>query len=143
MTPSFVAVDIEGYIISELAISVLPPSTLRQLASHRPPVYVIDFADQYSLETYPFRVNGKHIIKSLLASRKISAGNDVVCKLAILAREEMVLAEGVRNRRHVQRQEQESILEEYLDYDLPLSLDLLDLDGDERRYTYLRDATKH
>ncbi|OAA54504.1 hypothetical protein SPI_08750 [Niveomyces insectorum RCEF 264] len=58
----FVALDIEGSpAISELAISVLPPSALRRLVSgEKPPADVNDLAAEYRLDTHSFRVNGKH-----------------------------------------------------------------------------------
>ncbi|OAA68214.1 hypothetical protein SPI_00409 [Niveomyces insectorum RCEF 264] len=61
----FVAMDIEGApVISELAVSVLPPSAFRRLASgdDQPPSDINDFAEKYGLDTYSFRVNGRHRI---------------------------------------------------------------------------------
>ncbi|EPE10850.1 hypothetical protein F503_05945 [Ophiostoma piceae UAMH 11346] len=61
----FVAMDIlGGDVITELAISVLPPSALRRLASgEKPPADVNDLAEKYGLDTYSYRIHGKYRVK--------------------------------------------------------------------------------
>ena len=61
----FVAIDsMGGDVITELAISVLPPSALNRLASGEKPLSDInDLAENYGLDTYSFRVHGKHRTK--------------------------------------------------------------------------------
>ncbi|KIH91340.1 hypothetical protein SPBR_01832 [Sporothrix brasiliensis 5110] len=63
----FVSLDIKGRTeISEIGLSVLPPSMVLRLSSgdgDTPPFDMARFADMYNVQTYTFRVNGRHEIK--------------------------------------------------------------------------------
>lgn len=71
----FVCIDIEGTPnISEVGISILPPSSLRSLVKgdvdDAPPSDMHDFCQKYNLETYSFRVNGAHMVLQLRGKRR-------------------------------------------------------------------------